>query len=192
MMSRKSAGFDSKEEAWKYIKVHHRGSKLYLNRVDFLQRQSFTMKRYKHSIKHSKAGSGKGCHLASLQGYTHTHTQAPTHTGTHWGWFVGAKMDGNKPQELSQCGCILISVLPMGKLYPRPTNRCMWVENAYTKSPSPPHVAHHRSYVYACLYLIAKCIHGDWIGKLNLEIFYLCPVSRSWSSVMWVEHWAGL
>lgn len=88
-------------------------------------------------------------------------------------------MDGNKPQELSQCGCILISVLPMGKLYPRPTNRCMWVENACTKSPSPPHVAHHRSYVYACLYLIAKCIHGDWIGKLNLEIFYLCPVSRS-------------
>lgn len=83
MMSRKSAGFDSKEEAWKYIKVHHRGSKLYLNRVDILQRQSFTMKRYKHSIKHLKAGSGKGCHLATtarLHQHTHSHQHTQAHT----------------------------------------------------------------------------------------------------------------
>lgn len=127
-----------------------------------------------------------------------THTQPPTHTGTHWVWFVGAKMDGNKPQELSQCGCILISVLPMGKLYPRPTNRCMWVENAYTKSPSPPHVAHHRSYVYACLYLIAKCIHGDWIGNWIWKYFtsVQCLVVDhrwcEWNSEQDFKHSAGI
>ena len=51
--------------------------------------------------------------------------QGDTHTRTHIEDLIcGAKMDGNKSQELGQHGCILISVLPMGKLWPR-ANGCV-------------------------------------------------------------------
>lgn len=58
MMNRKSAGSDDDGEERRCNNAHSSGVKLYLNHVDSLPEQSFTIQQNKHSIKYSNEVSG--------------------------------------------------------------------------------------------------------------------------------------
>lgn len=107
----------------------------------------------------------------------------------HCGLFCGARMERNKSQELRQHGCILISILPVGWLWPdwRVCCGCVWAQGL----PSLLGVAHRQRWARVCWVRFQNAEVAVGVnclgGRLNRGDVSPPSMSCCWASELWEE-----